>query len=285
LLINTVNDFEEFIKEEYKNLIFSLNDNITSIFVIGSMVNKKKKLPKYGDYDLRIILKYINKKHFSLIEKFVKVISLKLIKNGIDCNYSFIIGPARHITKSDRNMMIHCIVMGIEALDNLPLTHKYSYSQNYRILHGEDLLKKYKDTRFDGNDVINCVEGINYCIDMINTKNFLYKEWKFDKNIEIVERQCKMDEKTFYEVLRYSITKATYNINNMIKWKGIDTPDRFNDILPIILKENFDKKIISDINSVVEGSFENFEKNKEYYTDIIKHVLNYEIKYINEEKL
>jgi hypothetical protein len=120
---------------------------------------------------------------------------------------------------------------------------------------------------------------------MINTKNFLYKEWKFDKNIEIVERQCKMDEKTFYEVLRYSITKATYNINNMIKWKGIDTPDRFNDILPIILKENFDKKIISDINSVVEGSFENFEKNKEYYTDIIKHVLNYEIKYINEEKL
>ena len=176
-----VEQIEEIIEPDYEYLVRELKDNIISIFVIGSMQKSKMELKKNNDYDLRIVVKIMDEYTYRVIVNFNETIKKKIISRlNIDVNYSLIIGPARYITKSKITLLIHCIPLTIETLDNLPLTHKYSYSNNYRLIFGKDILKQYKTIRYSGKDIIECIEGINYCIDMINNNTLKYTEWKID---------------------------------------------------------------------------------------------------------
>ena len=41
-----------------------------------------------------------------------------------------------------------------------------------------DIIKKYNNIRFTGKDVIECTEGIDYCIQMIKSNTIQYGIWK-----------------------------------------------------------------------------------------------------------
>ena len=241
-----------------------LKDNIISIFVIGSMQEPKTKLKKYNDYDLRIVVKTMDASTYKAIVNFNETIKQKISSMlNINVNYSFIIGPVRHITKSNINLLIHCIPMTMVILDDLPLTHKYSYSCNYRIIFGKDILEQYKSIRYTGKDIIECTEGIDYCVDMINNNTMKYANWKINnKSINVINNEQKMDDYSMFEVLRYSVTKSLFNSVQLDRWNGKKTYDNVKDNLKAL---DINDKIINDIEMLSSCSFESYEENKEKF--------------------
>ena len=259
-----VEQIEEIIEPDYEYLVKELKDNIISIFIIGSMQNSKMELKKNNDYDLRIVVKKMDEYTYRVIVNFNETIKKKIISRlNIDVNYSLIIGPARYITKSKITLLIHCIPLTIETLDNLPLTHKYSYSNSYRLIFGKDILKQYKTIRYSGKDIIECTEGINYCIDMINNNTLKYAEWKINnKSIKLMNETQKMDENIMFEVLRYSISKSIYNSIQINKWKG---KERYNNEKDYLKSLNINDRIINDVENLISCNFESFKRNKERF--------------------
>lgn len=257
-----VEQLEEIIIPDYNYLIKELKDNIISIFIIGSMKEQKTKLKKYNDYDVRIVVKNMDVITYKVIVDFNEIIKQKISSTlNIDVNYSFIIGPSRYITKSSINLLIHCIPMTMEILDGLPLTHKYSYSCNYRMIFGEDILEQYKTIKYTGKDIIECTEGIDYCVDMINNNIIKYANWKINNDsINVINDEQTMDEYSMFEVLRYSVTKALYNSIQLDKWNGKRTFDNIKDNLKAL---DISDEIINDIGVLESCSFEAYEKNKE----------------------
>lgn len=238
------------------------------------MVDNKKILGQYNDYDIRILIRNMDKKAYNSIKKFNIDVKNKLTMMGINTEYSFIVGPVRYITKSKVNLLIHCLPMTEKSLDDLPLTHKYSYSQNYRIIYGKDNLKKYKKIRYSANDIIYCPEGIEYCLDMINKNTLYYLEWQECGNkFKLVQNKKNMNDYILFEVLRYSISKSVDNIIRMIKWKNDIKYNNFNEKV-LAIDNTIDEQILNHINSLLNGSFEDFKKNKEIYIDITKYILN-----------
>ncbi len=274
-----VADIELLIQSDINKTIKRLGDNLISVFIIGSMTNLEKEMQRYNDYDIRFLVKEMNIEAYKEIEQFNKNAIRKIEKEFmIDTNYSFIIGPVRHITKSKINLLFHCIPMTINSLDGLPLTHKYSYSDNYRIIYGEDILKKYKKIRFEGNDIIECTEGIDYCIKMIENNCLTYVEWlKEGRKISLKETNKYMDDYMLFEVLRYSITKSLDNTIKWLSWKGEEIPDDIKSRLKEI-DTNIDEDTLKKIECLIEGSFEKFLKNKNELKQITIEILN-RIKY------
>lgn len=259
-----VEQLEEIITPDYNYLIKRLKDNLISIFIIGSMKEQKTKLQKYNDYDVRIVVKNMDLFTYKVIVDFNEIIKHKISSIlNIDVNYSFIIGPARYITRSSINLLIHCIPMTMETLDGLPLTHKYSYSCNYRMIFGEDILEQYKTIKYTGKDIIECTEGIDYCVDMINNNIIKYANWKINNDsLNVINDEQTMDECSMFEVLRYSVTKALYNSIQLDKWKGKKTSDNMKDNLKAL---DISDEIINDIEVLESCSFETYEKNKEKF--------------------
>lgn len=257
-----VEQIEKIIETDYNLLLERLKSNLISIFVIGSMQEPKTKLKRYNDYDLRIVVKNMDESTYKTIVDFNENIKQKIKLNlNIDVDYSFIIGPVRHITKSKINLLIHCIPMTLETLENLPLTHKYSYSCNYRIIFGKDILEKYKSIRYTGKDIIECTEGINYCINMIYNNKIKYAYWKIgNDSIDVINDEQKMDDSEMFEVLRYSVSKSLYNTVQLDKWNGIKTYDNMRDNLKAL---DIDSEVINDIEMLSNCSFETYEENKE----------------------
>ena len=271
--IRSVYDIEKYIESDYKVLINNLKDNLISIFIIGSMVDKNKLLTQYNDYDIRVLIKNIDKKTYNAIKEFNVNIKSKLSKIGINTEYSFLVGPVRYITKSKVNLLLHCLPMTEESLDELPLTHKYSYSQNYRIIYGADKIKKYDKIRYSEKDIIFCPEGIDYCLNMINNNTLYYLEWKeLNGEMELVKNESIMDDYTLFEVLRYSISKSLDNSIRMMRWsKNINANNIIEKI--ILIDNTINKRTIDNINSLLYGTFEEFINRKEEFVNLTKELL------------
>lgn len=271
--IKNVYELEKIIEDDYNRLIKKLKDNLISIFIIGSMVDKNKTLVKYNDYDIRILTKKIDKKTYNTIKDFNIQIKNKLEKEGIDTEYSFLVGPVRHITKSKINLLLHCLPMTEKSLDELPLTHKYSYSQNYRIIFGKDILKKYEKIKYSANDIIFCTEGIDYCLEMVNNNVLYYLEWKeYDENMQLVKQQKNMDEYMLFEVLRYSISKSVDNIIRMMMWNKNFTVNGINEKI-LMIDNTINEQVLNKLNRLLHGSFDEFINNKNEYIYITKYIL------------
>lgn len=275
-----VADIEKCISNEYDEVIEKLKDNIISVFVIGSMRDPKQKLKQFNDYDIRFILREMNIDTYNILIDFNKKIKKNVMKLGIDVDYSFIIGPVRHITESSINLLIHCIPMTIESLEGLPLTHRYSYSCNYRILYGEDVLEKFKKIRFSGNDIIECTEGINYCINMINTNTIKYTEWNLDDNrLLIRDKEKIMNKKMLFEVLRYSLMKSLDNTIKWSEWHGKNISFNWKERL-LLIDESLKEEDIQVTQMIVDGDFNTYKKNKDKFKKTTIEILEKIKKYI-----
>ncbi len=194
------------------------NSNILSIFLVGSMASDDYKEKELNDYDIRFIVSEMNISTYEEINKALTKIKTEIEELKIGCQISDVIGPVKMVPKEKRNVLIHSITMTKKELDNLPNIHKYSYSKNYQHMYGEDLIDKYKKLIITPNDIINAVEGIDFCIELISKGQNSYSKWIIDDERLTLKREYVATSNIdMMELFYYSYNKAISNINNMIE--------------------------------------------------------------------
>ena len=234
--------------DELKN-----DDNIVSIFLVGSMSHKDYQEKVLNDYDIRFIVKEMNLVTYEKITCTLENIKLEILKNGIGCQISDVIGPAKMQPIKDRNILIHGISMTETDLDNLPNIHKYSYYKSYEHIYGVDLISKYRNLIITPDDVIFSVEGIDFCIDLIKSKKNSYTKWQVDDNKLVLKREyINIDDYDMLELFYYAYNKAKDNIINMIKTNNLkvnldDYLDMTSDELCLIDKIEGNRLSLNDI--------------------------------------
>ena len=201
-----------------------MNDDIISIFLVGSMASDNYIEKKYNDYDIRFIVKDINVEIYSQITRVLDNIRKEIENNDINCEVSDIIGPVKMNGSLKRNILIHGITMTPKDLDELPNIHKYSYSSNYQIIDGEDLIEKYKNIVIKPSDIVNSVEGIEFCINLIKNRKSSCSRWeKIDNKLYLNREYYDIANEDMIELFIYSYKKSLSNIQNMIKTNNIKT--------------------------------------------------------------
>ena len=224
------NELKKITKQIDKEFIkYFINDlDMETIFVVGSMAEDDYTDRTDNDYDIRVIANDVNREKILNFEKFLENLSKKLTTDNISVGYSTLVGPVNHKVSSDtKNILIHAMIHRTDQMDDfLPVTHKYQYGNRYRIVYGKDTLKRFKDTRYNLDDLINTHEGLNYCIDMLKKKEYRYLTWDIkDSKCEFNYHVDEMPKETILENCFYSVNKFINNLMNYCKFENYDIPD------------------------------------------------------------
>lgn len=207
-------------KQEVDKAVFEeipfLYKEVLSIFVVGSMASDDYQEKDFNDYDIRFIVDEVNPSILQSIDVVLERIKDRIISQNIGCEISKVIGPAKMEKQQDRNVLLHALVMTNQELNDLPNIHKYSYSNQYKILYGEDFISPYHGIQITKDDVISSVEGIDYCIDLLENQKIRFSEWVFDDGVHLVDIERDASDSELMELFYYSYHKAKQNIQNMI---------------------------------------------------------------------
>ena len=213
---------KEFIK-------YFINDaDMETIFVVGSMAHDDYIDRMDNDYDIRVIASDVNREKIINFENFLDDLSNKLTTENISVGYSTLVGPVNHKVSSDtKNILIHAMIHRSDQMDDfLPVTHKYQYGTRYRIVYGKDNLKRFKDIRYNIDELINTHEGLKYCIDMLKKHEYRYLTWDTsDDKCEFNYHAELMPEDTVLENCFYSVNKFVNNLMNYCKFENYDIPE------------------------------------------------------------
>ncbi|MBQ8892353.1 MAG: hypothetical protein IJ068_05800 [Bacilli bacterium] len=207
---------------------FLSDADMETIFVVGSMAHNDYLDRMDNDYDIRVITSDVNRDKIINFEKFLENLSKRLTTDTIEVGYSCLVGPVNHkVSSNKKNVLIHAMIHRSDQMDNfLPITHKYQYGNRYRIVYGKDSLKRFKDIRYNINDLTNTHEGLNYCIDMLKKQEYRYLTWDTDDNkCEFNYHAIDMPEDTVLENCFYSVNKFVNNLVNYCKWNELDIPE------------------------------------------------------------
>ena len=235
---------ENLLAERIKPLID--NNNIISIFIVGSMVSNNYVEKKLNDYDIRFIVKEMNQDIYYKIQDILEKLKDDIEKENIGCSVSDLIGPVKMEPKKERNVLIHALTMTENDLEELPNIHKYSYCTNYQQIYGKDLLSKYNKIVLNSNDVICSTEGIDFCIDLIKNKVVSYSKWvvKDDGSLILKRQVVPASKNDTVELFYYSYKKSLNNIKNLLKTNNLNID--LNKYLNFTCEEN---ELISKIES------------------------------------
>lgn len=215
------------IDEEFKNY-FKNDSSVRTIFVAGSMAHDDYQDRMDNDYDIRVIADHVNVNQLVKFEEFLKDISKKLTTDELAVGYSCLVGPVNHkVSEDKKNILIHAMIHQRDQMDNfLPVTHKYQYGTRYRIVEGEDSLKRFQDVRYNLDELLNAHEGLLYCIDMLEKEEYRYLTW------DILDNECnfnyhadKMPKETILENCFYSHNKFINNLRTYCEWNNLDIPE------------------------------------------------------------
>lgn len=202
--------------------------DMETIFVVGSMAHDDYQDRMDNDYDIRVICKEVNPEKIKQFEKFLEELCKKLTTESIEVGYSTLVGPVNHkVSNNKKNILIHAMIHTKDQMDDfLPITHKYQYGNNYRIVYGKDNLKKFKNVRYNLDELVNAHEGLNYCIDMLKSREYRYLVWntKNDK-CEFNYYSVPMSDDMIIESCCYSVNKFINNLMNYCRWEGFDIPE------------------------------------------------------------
>lgn len=210
-------------KEYFKN-----DPDVKTIFVAGSMAHDDYQDRVDNDYDIRAISDEVSKEQLLKFEEFLTHLSKKLTTEELAVGYSCLVGPVNHKVAVDKkNVLIHAMIHRTDQMDEfLPVTHKYQYGTRYRIVDGLDSLKRFQDVRYNLDELLNAHEGLRYCIDMLEKKEYRYLSW------DILENDCvfnfhavPMPEDTILENCFYSVNKFINNLMNYCRWNNYDIPE------------------------------------------------------------
>ncbi len=251
---NLIFDITKKVDKEFEER-FKENSNIKSIFVVGSMADMNKYIGKKdNDYDIRIVAKKVNNQVVDEFREFLEETSKKIGTEDMPVSYSTAVGPVNHANKDNKpNFLIHGLVHKESQLDSfLPNTHKYSYSQNYRIVDGEDCLEKYKTTRFDVHDILHGHEGLNYCIDMLEKNEYRYLDWDTsDEFCDFTFYKKELPKEMINESCFYSINKNLKNIEQYCNWNELQIPKDKVEYAISLLGDKFDTPEIQEFLSTI----------------------------------
>ena len=212
-------EFKEYFKDDL---------SIKTIFVAGSMAKDDYEDRQDNDYDIRVISDNVTKEQLIKFEKFLTELSKKLTTNNLAVGYSTLVGPVNHkINSKAKNILIHALIHQANQMDDfLPATHKYQYGTRYRIVSGEDSLKRFQQTRFTLDDLLNIHEGLRYCLDMLRKQEYRYLSWDLDKEEpEFNFHQEKMPKETILENCFYAHNKFINNLINYCNWNNYEIPN------------------------------------------------------------
>ena len=212
----------EFLKYFYPDI------DMETIFVVGSMAQDNYEDRMDNDYDIRVICKEVNPDKINKFEKFLSDLCKKISNDNIEVGCSCLVGPVNHkVSKNKKNILIHAMIHTIDQMDNfLPKTHKYQYGNNYRIVYGKDNLKKYKNVRYNLDELINGHEGLKYCIDMLKKREYRYLVWDTKNDeCEFNYYSIPMSEDMIIESCCYSVNKFITNLMNYCRFEGYDIPE------------------------------------------------------------
>lgn len=202
--------------------------DMETIFVVGSMAKEDYQDRMDNDYDIRIICKEVNPQKIKNFEKFLENLCKTFTTETIEVGYSCLVGPVNHkVSQTKKNILIHAMIHRKDQMDDfLPVTHKYQYGNNYRIVYGKDTLKRFQDVRYNLDELINAHEGLNYCIDMLKRKEYRYLTWDVTKEkCEFNYHAVPMSDEVILENCFYSVNKFVNNLMNYCKWEGYDIPE------------------------------------------------------------
>lgn len=224
------NELKKITKQIDKEFIkYFINDtDMETIFVVGSMAHDDYVDRMDNDYDIRVIAKDVNRDKIINFEKFLENLSKKLTTDNISVGYSTLVGPVNHkVSSNTKNILIHAMIHRSDQMDNfLPVTHKYQYGKRYRIVYGKDNLKRFKDVRYNLDELVNTHEGLKYCIDMLKRREYRYLTWDTDDDkCEFNYHADSMPEDTVLENCFYSVNKFINNLMNYCRFENYDIPE------------------------------------------------------------
>ena len=142
-MTNELKEVVEKIDVEFKEY-FKDDPSVRTIFVAGSMAKPDYEDREDNDYDIRVISDHVSKEQLLKFENFLENLSQKLSTNDLAVGYSCLVGPVNHkVSDTKKNVLIHAMIHEESQMDDfLPVTHKYQYGTRYRIVDGEDSLKR-----------------------------------------------------------------------------------------------------------------------------------------------
>lgn len=206
---------------------FGEDKSVKTIFVAGSMAHDDYEDRIDNDYDIRVISDVVTKEKIQDFENFLKEISKKLTSEDLAVGYSCLVGPVNHkVASNKKNVLIHAMIHQKEQMDDfLPVTHKYQYGTRYRIVYGEDSLKRFQDVRYNLDELLNAHEGLRYCIDMLEKREYRYLSWDTTNNdCSFNFHTARMTDDIILENCFYSVNKFINNLINYCNWNNYDIP-------------------------------------------------------------
>ncbi|MBP3284627.1 MAG: hypothetical protein J6M02_03925 [Clostridia bacterium] len=203
--------------------------NVLSVFVVGSMADRRNyKARQNNDYDIRIVVKEVTPALLDDFEEMLRATCKRLSDSKICVGYSTLVAPANHCLSEDKcNILIHALIHAESDLRGfLPVTHQYTYGKLYRIVSGEDCLAQFKDVRYTLEELRTCHEGLLYCIDMLEKKEYRYLCWeKNGETCDFVYHADPLPKDVENESCFYSVNKFLWNLYNYCRFSGYTVPE------------------------------------------------------------
>lgn len=227
---------------------FKSDPRIKTIFVAGSMALNDYVDREDNDYDIRAISDQVTRDQIIKFEEFLDYLSKKLSTKNIEVGYSCLVGPINHkVATNKKNVLIHAMIHQKDQMDDfLPVTHKYQYGTRYRIVDGEDSLKRFRQVRYNLDELLNAHEGLLYCIDMLKKKEYRYLSWDTkDNKCEFNFHAVPMSDDTIFENCFYSTNKFINNLINYCNWNEYLIPeDKMCFAIRLLGQENSNEKTL-----------------------------------------
>ncbi len=233
---------------------FKSDPRIKTIFVAGSMALNDYVDREDNDYDIRAISDQVTRDQIIKFEEFLDYLSKKLSTKNIEVGYSCLVGPINHkVATNKKNVLIHAMIHQKDQMDDfLPVTHKYQYGTRYRIVDGEDSLKRFRQVRYNLDELLHAHEGLLYCIDMLKKKEYRYLSWDTEDNkCEFNFHAVPMSDDTIFENCFYSTNKFINNLINYCNWNNYLIPeDKMCFAIRLLGQENSNEKTLFLLHSL-----------------------------------
>ena len=233
---------------------FKSDPRIKTIFVAGSMALNDYVDREDNDYDIRAISDQVTRDQIIKFEEFLDYLSKKLSTKNIEVGYSCLVGPVNHkVATNKKNVLIHAMIHQKDQMDDfLPVTHKYQYGTRYRIVDGEDSLKRFRQVRYNLDELLHAHEGLLYCIDMLKKKEYRYLSWDIEDNkCEFNFHAVPMSDDTIFENCFYSTNKFINNLINYCNWNNYLIPeDKMCFAIRLLGQENSNEKTLFLLHSL-----------------------------------
>ena len=233
---------------------FKSDPRIKTIFVAGSMALNDYADREDNDYDIRAISDQVTRDQIIKFEEFLDYLSKKLSTKNIEVGYSCLVGPINHkVATNKKNVLIHAMIHQKDQMDDfLPVTHKYQYGTRYRIVDGEDSLKRFRQVRYNLDELLHAHEGLLYCIDMLKKKEYRYLSWDTkDNKCEFNFHAVPMSDDTIFENCFYSTNKFINNLINYCNWNEYLIPeDKMCFAIRLLGQENSNEKTLFLLHSL-----------------------------------